>query len=74
MHHNNILCENIMAWLVNIDNLCSLLILMETPACLILATAQLGGNTMHTPVSTQILPSPPCQLPVSQVLKFPEHK
>ena len=42
MQHDNI-CENIMAWLVDINNLCGLLILMET--LLILATACTGGNT-----------------------------
>ena len=31
MQHDNI-CENIMTWLVDIDNLCTLLILMETPS------------------------------------------
>ena len=31
MQHDNI-CENIKVWLVDIDDLCSLLILMETPA------------------------------------------
>ena len=42
MQRNNI-CENIMVWLVDIDDLCSLLILMETPV--ILATAQEGNTT-----------------------------